>query len=163
MKKLTLVFDSIDMYSVKNQKEFNDYILSLNGVVESNISHDVDNGTVTFNITYDDNVMKDKILYFELKTFLNQYRYPSLVFFDKHFDGKINKKVFKKNMCCEFCFKIAIEDLFEIDEIVKIENNYIDRYIEHYTDLEDGEDILTIYYDSDHLDESKLDNIIESL
>ncbi len=162
MKKLTLTFDSIDLYSLRNQKEFNDYILSLNGVLESNISCN-DDGTVTFNITYDDNIIKDKILCIEIKTFLKQYRYPSLILFDKHFDGNIDKKTIKKTICCEFCFKITIEDLFDIDEIVKVENNYIERYIENYTSLDEGEDILTIYYDKDKFDSCKIDEIIKAL
>ena len=163
MKKLTMTFDSIDMYIENNKEELNDYILSLNGVVESNASYDNETGTMTFNITYDDVIIKNKMLQLELKTYLNRYKYPALIFFDKHFEGKIGKKVFKGKVCCEFCFKIAIEDLFEIDEIVKVENNYIERYIENYSSLDEGEDNITIYYDASKIDSNKMDEIIKAL
>lgn len=163
MKKLTLVFDSIDMYSQNNQKEYNDYISSINGVVETNISYNIDYGTMTFDITYDEKVINNNVLYLELKTILNIYKYPSLIFFDKHFDGKTDKIEVKKRLCCEYCFKIDLEDMFEMDGIIKVENNFIERYIEDNCDIDDKEDILTIYYDKKLIDKNTLDKIIESL
>ena len=163
MKKLTMTFDSIEIYKEDDRNDLKKYILALNGVIESNVSYDPETGTVTFNITYDDVIIKNKMLQLEIKTYLNRYKYPALILFDKHFEGKIDKKVFKGKVCCEFCFKIAIEDLFEIDEIVKVENNYIERYIENYSDLDEGEDIITIYYDANKFDSNKMDEIIKAL
>ena len=163
MKKLTMTFDSIEIYKEDDRNELKNYILALNGVTESDVSYDAETGTVTFNITYDDAIIKNKMLQLEIKTYLNRYKYPALIFFDKHFEGETGKKEFKGKVCCEFCFKIAIEDLFEIDEIVKVENNYIERYIEHYSSLDEGEDNITIYYDASKIDSNKMDEIIKAL
>lgn len=161
MKKLTIVLESIDIYTEKNRIEFKDYLLSLNGVVEVDNLYDTNNSVLTLTITYDNSTMKEGILLLEIKTWLEKLKYPSVISFDKHFDGKINKKEFIKNVCCEFCFKTAIEDLFLIDGIVKVDTNYIEQYIEN--NEEKNNDVLIINYDVSKYDSNKIDEIIKAL
>ena len=162
MKKLTILLESIDIYTEKNRVEFKDYLLLLNGVVEVDNLYDTNNSVLTSTITYDNNIMKEGMLLLEIKTWLKKFRYPLIISFDKHFDGKVNKKEFIKNVCCEFCFKIAVEDLLLIDEIVKVDTNYIERYIDNAHE-EKNNDILIIYYDASKFDSNKIDAIIKAL
>lgn len=162
MKKLTIVLESIDIYIEKNRVEFKNYLLSLNGVVNVDNLYDANNSVLTSTITYDNNTIKEGMLLLEIKAWLKKFRYPLVISFDKHFEGEIGKKEFIKNVCCEFCFKIAIEDLLQIDEIVKVDTNYIEQYIENVYE-EENNDILVIYYDASKFDSNKIDMIIKAL
>lgn len=161
MNKLTITFDNFDMNFEKEKIEFQNYLLSLKGIIDTDILQDTKNGLITFNITYNALIISNKILLLEVETLLNVLSIPSLIFFDKHFEGKLEKKEIKKEICCEYCFKIAIEDLYEIDGIEKVDTNYIERYIDN--DNRPDNDSLTVYYDSSKYDFNKIDKIISDL
>ena len=61
----------------------------------------------------------------------------SLIGFDKHFSGDTLKySIRKKDICCEYCLKGAIDDLFMIDGIEKVWSNYDEN------DYVEGKDII---------------------
>lgn len=148
MKKLTIVIDAW------GHNELKEYLLSLKGIIDVNINNDKD---LEITIWYDHNLISTKIINLEIFAFLNISKTPSLLSFDKHSDQKLSTyKIIREEICCEYCFKSTVEDLFNISGIEKVESNFINSY---YRKRSDGEKtiIIYIYYNENiiHYDEIK--------
>lgn len=122
MKKLTLKIE----YSGFLYKELNKYLSSLNGVLFSKV--DMENENIY--IEYDSAVVSSKILKMEIILYLNLNNTPSIISFDKHYEKDIKEDVIIiEDLCCEYCLKGIIEDLFEYDAIksASTDFNYVDK------------------------------------
>lgn len=123
-------------------KEFKDYLLSLNGVYEVNIE---DKENLIINIKYDSNLMKLKILKLEILLFLGILHTPCVISFDKHCKNKTEEyEIIIKDLCCEYCLKGMIDDLFSIDGVEKACCN-LEKVYESPTNQKDI--IINISYD----------------
>lgn len=148
MRKLTVLIDAWGHNELKN------YLLSLKGIIDVSINIDKD---LEITIWYDSNLISSKIINLEIFAFLKILKTPSLLSFDKHSDQKLSTyKIIREEICCEYCFKSTVEDLFNISGIEKVESNFINSY---YRNELDGEKtiIIDIYYNENiiHYDEIK--------
>ena len=76
---------------------------------------------------YDSDLITLKIIKFEILLFLDIYKFPSILAFDKHPSVKIsNYKMIKYGTCCEECLKNAVEELFGIEGIERVETDFSD-------------------------------------
>lgn len=116
MSELTIIIDHW------GHKELKEYLMSLNGIVDVIIK----NGEqLEIYAKYNSNLITSKIIKLEILLFLNILKTPSILAFDKHSTMKLAEyKIIRKGICCEYCLKGAIEDLFEIDGIEKVESNF---------------------------------------
>lgn len=153
MNKLTLVIDDCGMDELK------DYLLSLDGINSVLIKNDK---CISIDVSYDSKLITDDIIYLEIQTFLNIFNLPSLVSFDKHQDKKVGIYNIVSNICCEYCFKIAVDDLFNIPGIVRVDSNYIEQYCDCKFD-ERKKDTLIIYYDKEVITEKRMKEIEKEL
>ena len=111
MERITFIFD------FWTHNELKDYIESLKGVKKASIDDD-DADSITVDITYDADLMSPKVLFFEVLAFME--RTPlSLLGFDKHFNKPEEYNLVIKDLCCDYCFKGMIEDLFDMKGITK--------------------------------------------
>lgn len=122
MNKLTLKIE----YSNFLDKELNEYLSSLNGVLFSKV--DMENNEIY--IEYDSAVISIKVLKMEIILYLNLNNTPSIISFDKHYEKGIKEDVIIiDDLCCEYCLKGMIEDLLEYDAIKSAYTNfnYVDK------------------------------------
>lgn len=122
MNKLTLKIEYLDFLD----KELNEYLSSLNGVLFSKV--DMEKNEIY--IEYDSSIISIKILKMEIILYLNIKNTPSIVSFDKHYEKGIKEDVIIiDDLCCEYCLKGMIEDLLEYDAIKSAytDFNYIDK------------------------------------
>lgn len=81
-------------------------------------------------IEYDSSIISIKILKMEIILYLNIKNIPSIVSFDKHYEQGIKEDIIIiEDLCCEYCLKGMIEDLFDCDAIKSAytDFNYIDK------------------------------------
>lgn len=103
-------------------KELKEYLMSLNGILDVIIK----NGEqLEIYLKYNSNLITSKKIKLEILLFLNILKTPSILAFDKHSTMEMAEyKIIRNGICCEYCLKGAIEDLFEIDGIEKVESNF---------------------------------------
>ena len=162
MKKTTFVIDEFDIIEVvyeKEIKEFKEYLLSLKGVVSANVSNE---DVITIDVCYDEKLITDNIIYMEIATFLNILKIPALISFDRYSKKETRTYKIETSMCCEYCFKIAIEDLLDIPGIVKVDSNYIEQYYHHDGNREQ-KDTIIVYYDPAIITENRMNEIVKEL
>ena len=136
MAELTVVIDSL------GHKELKEYLMSLNGIIDVIIKNEEQ---LEIHIKYNPNLITQKIIRNEILLFLNILKIPSVLAFDKHRTNKTSEyKIIRDDICCEHCFKDAIEYLFEIDGIEKVESNF---NAENYDERDSV--IINIKYNSD--------------
>lgn len=157
MEKLTLTLDC--EYNVKDG-ELDTYLEELNGIDKVTVGYNEEIFAPIFTITYDRGIITPQIIYLEILAYLNIHKYPILISFDKHSKNEIVKYEIKSKICCDFCLKNIIEDLFEIDGIVKADSNY-EKYINGERD--EGNDVVAIYYDQKVINKDLMEKIIKEL
>lgn len=114
MKELTITFDNVWL-----DKELKEYLLSLNGI------HNVELENETINIKYSPEVITIKIIKLEIVTFIDVLKTPSVISFDKHSNNTLIKtNIIIKDLCCEYCLKGMIEELFLINGIEKVDTDF---------------------------------------
>lgn len=119
MNELTIIIDSW------SHKELKEYLMSLNGISSVTIK---DNEYLSITIKYDINLITPKIIKMEIFLFLN-IKIPSILSFDKNTKEKTEKYTIVRNdICCDYCLKGAIEDLFDIEGIENVISNYNEYY-----------------------------------
>lgn len=147
MSKLTLVIDNW------SHKELEEYLLSLNGINNVSVQNDKQ---VVIDILYDDSIIDLNVIKEEIFLFIDANRVLSLIGFDKHFEKETTKeKLILKDICCEFCLKGTIEELFNNDGVEKIVTDFDDIY--------DREFNFEFTYDPNILSYEKLNKIIEEI
>ena len=108
-------------------KELREYLMSLKGILDVKIEND---DLLAIYLRYDCNVITPKMIKNEILLFLDIMKFPSMFSFDKCFKEKTSiYTIIRDDLCCEWCFKEAIEDLFDIDGIEKVESNFNDDYL----------------------------------
>lgn len=128
MSKLTLIIDNW------GHKELLEYLMSLDGILDVKISNEK---YLKINVKYDPKLLNSLMIRMEIFFFLDILKIPSLIGFDKHFSGDTLKySIIKKDICCEYCLKGAIDDLFIINGIEKVMVNYDEN------DYVEGKDII---------------------
>ena len=146
MSELTLLIDNW------GHKELKEYLLNLKGIIEVNINNEKN---LLVYIKYDSNLIKAKIIEMEILLFLDVLKIPSLLAFNKHTNRITeNYKIIRKDICCEYCFKGAIEELFGIEGIEKATSNF---YKEDYNEKDNV--VIEINYDSKLLNEENVKQI----
>lgn len=108
-----------------SHKELKDYLLSLTGVFEVKINN-AEN--LFINLKYDSKLTNAEILKMEVFLFLDLSNKPALISFHKYSNNKTEKyDLIIKDLCCEFCLRGMIDDLFMIEGIEKVESNFKDE------------------------------------
>lgn len=116
MQEVTFKFDNVII-----SNDFSDYFLSLKGIKDINYKND-DYLEITIQYTNDISLKQIKL---ELELYFNILKIPEMLFFDKHIKKDLKKeKIVIKDMCCEYCIKGTIEDLFDTNGIVSAYTNY---------------------------------------
>lgn len=134
MDELTIIIDDL------GHNELKEYLMSLNGISNVIIK---DEKALEIYIKYDSNLITAKIIKIEILLFLDIIKVPSILAFDKHSTIKtFEYLIIRNDICCEYCFKSAIDDLYEIAGIEKVESNF-DK--ENYYSQENI--IISIKYD----------------
>ena len=118
MQELTLKYDE---YNLESNLEFENYLLSLNGV--ENARFNVRNDELY--IKYDSNIISMKVIIMEVELFLDVTTLPSLIAFNKHSKSNLmSYEICIENLCCEYCLKINIEDLLLVDGICSARTDF---------------------------------------
>ncbi len=134
MSRLTLVIENW------GHKELEPYLKSLNGINDVKIKNE---DKLEIYIEYDSDIIKWKIIKMEIFLFLNILKVPSLISFNKYSDVDLDEyKIIRNDICCEYCFRGAIDDLFEIEGIEKVESNFEEE--DYYKQDYDNRDNVTI-------------------
>lgn len=141
MSELTIIIDNW------GHKELKEYLMSLNGILDVIIKNEEQ---LEIHIKYNPNLITSKIIRLEILLFLGILKIPSILAFDKHSTIEtFEYKIIRNGICCEYCFKGAIDDLFEIDGIEKVESNVNEEnYFQKNYDERDNV-IISINYNSD--------------
>lgn len=148
MKKITLKIDC----SLFFNNDIINYLLGLNGIKLVKINTE----SKEIYVEYDSNIISLKILKMEILLYLDVLNVPSIISFNKHLDGDLEKYIITiKDLCCEYCLKGMIEDLLEYDGIISAYSNF--DYINNFN--------VNIYitYDSNLIKKEKLDELTVKL
>lgn len=141
-------------------KELKDYLMSLEGIFEVNIE---DTNKLDVYLKYNSNLITPKIIKMEILLFLNIVKTPSLLSFNKYPKFKtLNYTIVRDDLCCEYCFKGTIDDLFEIEGIEQVESNFNEDYL--FQNYEDREKIkINIKYNPNLIDSDTMKQIESNL
>ncbi len=138
MSELTIVIDNW------GHKELKEYLMSLKGILDVEIKNDEQ---LDIYLKYDSSLITSKIIKMEITLFLNITKIPSLLSFNKYpkFETS-NYTITRDDLCCEYCYKGAIDDLFEIEGIEMAKGNFNEDYL--FKKYENREKIIiNIKYD----------------
>lgn len=153
MSELTIWVDSW------GHKELEEYLKSLKGIMDVLVNNDEE---LELHITYDPKFITFKMIKLEILLFLNLLNIPSILAFYKHAKAKtVDYFITRKDICCEYCFKGAIEELFEIDGINRVDSNFWEEYLKEYEKRENIN--LKIQYDPDIISREELKKIEQKL
>jgi len=153
MQKFTLKTDSFEF------KELDNYLLSIRGIKKVEIKNE---DLVIITVTYDEKVIVENIIKLEILAFLKALKWPSFYEFDRHSKEKtMLYKIERDSICCEFCYAGIIEDLYDINGIVKVESNFYNKF---FTNRHNGEKyFINIYYNPLLLTEKEMKEIEDKL
>lgn len=124
--------------------ELKDFLLSQEGIINVEINYD--NYFIKLNIKLNEKTNPSIVMkYIEL---FEKYKYSNLVEFNKE-DNKKSKilKYIIDDMCCEFCYKDLVMELFKNDKIKSVKSNFdlnkptvnIEFIIEYYDNYSEEE------------------------
>lgn len=117
MQELTF---EIDAWS---HDELKGYLSSLKGVIEVFITNEV---FLKISIKYLPDLITAKILKMEILLFLNILKMPSIIAFNKHCKENLSEyEIAIKDLCCEYCLKSMIEDLFLMTGIESVSTEFV--------------------------------------
>lgn len=101
--------------------EIKEYLLSQNGI--NSVKLEKKDFKTEISIEYDSNIS-----YLTIYKYINlfqQNKYPTILEFNKAFKNKTKKlKYIVKDMCCEYCYKSLITNLFEKEFINSVKSNF---------------------------------------
>lgn len=116
MAELTIIIDTW------GHKELKEYLTTLRGIINVKINNKEE---LEINVTYNPTVITPKIIKYEIFLFLDIQKIPSMLAFDKHPPIPTeNYKIKRNEICCEYCLKGTIADLFDIEGIEMVTCNY---------------------------------------
>ncbi len=128
MSEITIIIDNW------GHEELKEYLMSLKGILDveiKNVEHEIKSDEqLDIYLKYDSNLITPKIIKMEITLFLNITKIPSILSFDKYPKFKTsNYTIIRDDLCCEYCYKGAIEDLFEIEGIETVKGNFNEDYL----------------------------------
>lgn len=137
-------------------KELKEYLISLKGIFDVSIN---DDKQLVVTIKYDSKLITPKIITSEILLFLNIFKIPSILAFDKHPNFKTREYlIVRKDICCDYCFKGAVDELLDIPGIEKVDSNFMEEYfLKKYDDQ--GDIIIKIRYDPSVISLEKMQQI----
>lgn len=150
MSELTIVIDN------GGHNELKEYLVSLNGILSVEIRN---NEQLNIYLKYNSSLITPKIIKMEILLFLDIVKIPSILSFNKYPKFKtLNYTIIRDDLCCEYCFKGAIDDLFEIEGIEKVESNFNEDYL--FQNCEEREKItINIKYNPNLISSEKMRQI----
>ncbi len=128
MSEITIIIDNW------GHEELKEYLMSLKGILDveiKNVEHEIKSDEqLDIYLKYDSSLITPKIIKMEITLFLNITKIPSILSFDKYPKFKTsNYTIIRDDLCCEYCYKGAIEDLFEIEGIETVKGNFNADYL----------------------------------
>ena len=128
MSEITIIIDNW------GHEELKEYLMSLKGILDveiKNVEHEIKSDEqLDIYLKYDSSLITPKIIKMEITLFLNITKIPSILSFDKYPKFKTsNYTIIRNDLCCEYCYKGAIEDLFEIEGIEIVKGNFDEDYL----------------------------------
>ena len=119
MKKVTYELDDNGFYS---NDECINYLKSIKGIKKV----DIQNGFYPiFNVSYDETIISSKTIYWEICLFLNIPHDFSALSFDYHPGKKVETYTIDlTGLCCEFCYRNIIEEIFTTKGIMAMDGHY---------------------------------------
>ena len=128
MSEITIIIDNW------GHEELKEYLMSLKGILDveiKNVEHEIKSDEqLDIYLKYDSSLLTPKIIKMEITLFLNITKTPSILSFDKYPKFKTsNYTIIRDDLCCEYCYKGAIEDLFEIEGIETVKGNFNEDYL----------------------------------
>ena len=150
MSELTIVIDN------GGHNELKEYLVSLNGILSVEIRN---NEQLNIYLKYNSSLITPKIIKMEILLFLDIVKIPSILSFNKYPKFKtLNYTIIRDDLCCEYCFEGAIDDLFEIEGIEKVESNFKKDYL--FQNCEEREKItIKIKYNPNLISSEKMRQI----
>ena len=126
------------------EKEFLEYINSINGIIDFKIINDN-----TVYIKYNSKIINIEMIKLEILFYLSLLNIPSILSFNKHSNNKLEKyNIIIKDLCCEYCLMNIIEKLLDTNGINSAYSNFdfnskkdIKIFIEYDKSIIDIEDI----------------------
>ena len=119
MSELNIIIDNF------GHKELKEYLMSLNGIFDVKITNDE---YLDIYLKYDSSLITLNIIKMEIFNFLDIMKNPSMIAFNKYSKcKKLNYIIIRDKICCEYCFKGAIDDLFNIEGIEEVNSNYLEK------------------------------------
>ena len=115
MKDITIELDDW------GHRELEEYLLTVPGI-NSVKTNDATN--IKIDINYDSQKINSKMIRMELDLFFDRAKEPSLISFDKHEPANNSYKIKIKYLCCEYCLKGMIEDLYDTNGIISCKSNF---------------------------------------
>lgn len=128
MSKITIIIDNW------GHEELKEYLMSLKGILDveiKNVEHEIKSDEqLDIYLKYDSSLITPKMIKMEITLFFNITKIPSILSFDKYPKFKTsNYTIIRDDLCCEYCYKGAIEDLFEIEGIETVKGNFNKDYL----------------------------------
>ena len=128
MSEITIIIDNW------GHEELKEYLMSLKGILDveiKNVEHEIKSDEqLDIYLKYYSSLITPKIIKMEITLFLNITKIPSILSFDKYPKFKTsNYTIIRDDLCCEYCYKGAIEDLFEIEGIETVKGNFNEDYL----------------------------------
>lgn len=151
MKKITL---SIDQWG---HKELESYLKSLKGIKSVLIK---DEKHLEITLEYDEKLIDDNIIIKEIRLFLDMRNIPALFAFDRYHDNTKEYIINKQDICCEYCYYGAIEDLYNMKGIISVKSNFWEMYYENPKNFNLE---VIIKYDANIIHDKELKKINEIL
>ena len=150
MDELTIIIDCW------KHKELKEYLMSLKGILDVDIKNEKQ---LNIYIKYNSDLITFNMIKMEIMLFLGILKVPSILAFDKHSKIKTSGyKIIINNICCEYCLKGVIDDLFEINGIEKVESNFNEENINQYENI-----IVNIKYNSELISDNDMKKIESKL
>lgn len=128
MPEITIIIDNW------GHEELKEYLMSLKGILDveiKNVEHEIKSDEqLDIYLKYDSSLITPKIIKMEITLLLTITKIPSILSFDKYPKFKTsNYTIIRDDLCCEYCYKGAIEDLFEIEGIETVKGNFNADYL----------------------------------
>ena len=101
--------------------ELREFLLSQEGIIDIDINYD--NYFIILNIKLNEKTNPNIVMkYIEL---FENYKYSNLVEFNKEYNKKSKTLKYTINdMCCEFCYKDLVMDLFKNEKVKSVKSNF---------------------------------------
>lgn len=113
---MKVIFDDI-----QNDEELEKYLLMQNGINEVKIAFE--NSCCEITVTHDKKTTPEIIM--KHINLFEKNKWPIILSFDK--GQKENSKTFKHivaDLCCEYCYKGLVQDLFDNENIISVQSNF---------------------------------------